>query len=242
MNRNDNIYDLLNEYLDIGEESICLLEEQIDSDTQLEYFECSKNQENTESAEEIFKQKHLIFDQSTSVDHKKKLLVQLASLEDVEAYRTIEKYLQQPNSKLYEWAYLALQESRLLLESKFLEENKVLITTGLGGKGLKLRYFIVLFTSDGSNLTDLHKKIISSELKYNLGRKGAEIEYIDYNEGFASVLAVVPIRIPVQKLFDKVIKECNEFGDFLFKDFIISNVKVLNQEEIRELLSINNII
>ena len=118
----------------------------------------------------------------------------------------------------------------------------MLITTGLGGKGLKLRYFIVMFTSDGSNLTELQKKIISSELKYNLGRKGAEIEYIDYDEGFASILTVVPIRIPVQKMFDKVIKECNEFGDFLFNDFIISNVKVLNQEEIRELLSINNII
>ena len=247
MDRNDNIYDLLNEYLDIGEEGICLLEEQIDSDTQLEYFEYSKNQEKTQSAEEVFQQTPLIFDQATSEDHKKKILVQLASLDDVEAYRTIEKYLRQPNSKLYEWAYLALQESRLLLESKFLEENKVLITTGLGGKGLKLRYFIVLFTSDGSNLTDLQKKIISSELQYTLGRKGAEIEHLHFEDGFASVLTVVPIRVPVQRLFDKVVRELQtvielEFGDFLFNDYIITNVKILNLQEIRELLSINNII
>ena len=241
MNSADNIYDKLNEYLEISEDSINLLEEPIDADTQLEYFECSKNQENNISNDEIISKKDLIFDDSIPNEQKKLLLVQLASISNIEAYRTIEKYLKKPNTKLTKWAYLALLESRLLLESTFLDENKVLITTGLGGKGNKLRYFIVFFTNSGLPITDLQQKIIRSELDYAFSRNEAEIEDLVFEEGFAHILSMVPINMPVQQFFNKILRECNEFGNFLFKDFIISNVKILSIEEIRELLAINNI-
>ena len=241
MEKNGNIYELLTEYLDIRENGINILEEQIDSDLQLEYFEYSRNQENKSSASEIFRDRELIFNNDVSDDLKKNILVQLASINDVEAYRTIEKYLRLPGTLLYDWAYMALQESRLLLESNLLEESKVLITTGLGGKGLKLRYFVVFFTHDGSPFNSLQKKIIKSELSFTLQKKGAEIEDILFEDRFASVLSIVPLNVPVQQLFDKIISECNQYGDFLFKDYIITNHKVLSVEDIKEMLAINNI-
>ncbi len=242
MDKNENIYDLLNNYLQLDNDSIHLLEEQIDSDTQLEYFECSKTnqEETTVSEDEVIQNKDMIFDDSISLDQKKIILVQLASVNNIEAYRTIETYLRKPNIKLFEWAYLALQESKMLLESKFLEENQVLISTGLGGKGNKLRYFIVFLTDDGSPLTTLQQKIISSELSYAFRGQGAEVEDILFEGNYALVLSMVPLNVPVQKLFDKVLRECNEFGNFLFNDYIITNVKILSVEEIEELLAINN--
>ncbi len=242
MEKSDNIYDLLSEYLHVDREGINLLEEQIDSEIQTEYFAYSNHAENVRSIEDIIKDKDLIFDNSISVDHKKSILVQLASINSVEAYRTIEKYLHEPNTMLYHWAYMALQESRLLLESKFLEENKVLITTGLGGKGNKLRYFIVFFTTDGSTITETQQKIIQSELEFACKKNGTEIEDIIFEDGFASILTIIPIHIPVQQLFENVIKECNEFGSFLFNDYIITNVRILSKEEISELLAVNNIL
>ncbi len=242
MERNDSIYDLLNEYLNVGEDGISLLEEQIDSDTQIEYFEYSKNREISRTNEEIIKDKNLIFDTSVSLDHKKGILAQLARVSSVEAYRTIEKYLKHPDNILYNWTYLALQESRLLLESKFMEENKVLVTTGLGGKGNKLRYFIVFFTRDGSTITKIQKKIIISELEFAFYNIGAEFEDIIFEDGFASILSIIPIHIAVKLLFDNIIKECNEFGSFLFNDYIITNVRVLSKDDISELLAVNNII
>jgi hypothetical protein len=241
LERNQNIYDLLNGYLDIREGGINVLEEQINSEIQLEYFEYAKTEGRVKPTEEVFLLKDLIFDKKTSIDHTKDILVQLAAIDDIEAYRTLEKYLLAPHSELYEWAYLALHQNRLLLESKLLEENKVLITTGLGGKGLKLRYFIVFFTNDGSSLSSLQQKIIKSELEYSLSKNEAEVEDLIFEEGFASVLSMVPIRVPVQQLFDKVIKECNQFGDFLFSDYVITNVKVLSIGEVKELLTRNNI-
>jgi hypothetical protein len=238
----DNIYDLVSEYLQVKEGSISILDEKIDNGTQLEYFECSKNNENLLTDDEIISRKDLIFDDAISTDEKKVLLVQLATISKVEAYRTIEKYLQSPNINLYQWAYLALLENRMLLESTLLEENKVLITTGLGSKGNKLRYFIVFFTGDGSYFTSLQQKIILNEMNFAFNRNGAEIEDAVFQEGFASFTTVVPMQVPVQNLFYKIIKECNEFGSFLFNDYIITNHKVLCLEEIRELLALNNII
>ncbi len=242
MGKNGNIYDLINNYFDVGEEGINIIEEQIDSDIQLEYYECSKNRVEKKSHDDIILEKDLIFDDSISIDRKKVLLAQLASVNSVEAYRTIEEYLKRPNIKLFEWAYLALQENRLLLESMFLEESKVLITTGLGGKGNKLRYFIVFFTDDGASFTSLQQEIINKELKFAFKSIGAEIEDIIFEDNFALVLSIVPIHIPVQKLFDSIITECNEFGGFLFKDYIITNLKVLSLDEIREFLALNNIL
>jgi hypothetical protein len=240
--RNENIYDLLNDYLDLGEYSINLVEETIDNDTQIEFHECSKIHEKILTSEEIIGQKDRIFGKELSTDQKKVLLVQLASVGKIEAYRTIERYLKNPDDQLYKWAYLACQANRMLLESSLLEENKVLITTGLGAKGGKLRYFIVFFTEDGSPINIFQQRIIKNELKYALKKYGAEMEKIIFVDGFATILSLVPMKVPVQILFDAIIKECNEFGDFLFSDYIITNIKILTPDEIREFLTAKNIL
>lgn len=208
----------------------------------MEYYECSRNNQLDKEVNdsEVISKKDLIFDETVSLDQKKTMLVQLAAINDIEAYRAIESYLRKPNRKLYDWAYLALQESRMLIESKFLEENQVLISTGLGGEGNKLRYFIVFISADGTPLTELQQKIVRSELEYAFKSKDAVLEDILFERNYALVLSMVPLNIPVQKLFDKVLHECNEFGHFLFHDYIITNVKILSLDEIEELLLLNN--
>jgi hypothetical protein len=241
LEKKGNIYDLLNEYLDIGKDNINILEDRIDSDIQMEYFEYSRIHNDQDLADEIFNNRDLIFSEDVPEEHKKNMLVQLATINNVEAYRTIQKYLRGPGALLYDWACMALQESRLLLESKLLEENKVLITTGLGGKGFKLRYFIVFFTNTGSPFNHLQKKIVKSELNFTLNKNGGEIEDLIFENCFASILAIVPINVPVKQLFNSVIFECNQLGLFLFNDYIITNLKVLCVEEIKEMLAINNV-
>jgi hypothetical protein len=225
----------------MNETSINILEEHINTNSQLEYFKYSRNIKSYKSEEEIIRDKDFLFDQHLSIDEKKRTLRELASLNNVEAYRTIEKYLNYPNIKLYDWACIALQKSRLQIESKLLDESKVLISTGLGGKGHKLRYFIVLFTPNGIPLNKNQQGIIKKELEFFLKQKDAELEDIEIEGSFASILAMIPIKIPPQPLFRKVIEECNIFGTFLFPDFIITNVKALSSKEITELLSVNNI-
>lgn len=241
MGVNDNIYDKLQEYLGMQPNDINVLEENIDSGTQIEYFESSRNFNTYRSEKEIIQNKDTLLDESLSIETKKNVLLELASLNSIEAYRAIENYLHQPEIKLHDWACLALQESKLQLESQLLDENKVLITTGLGGQGFRLRYFIVFFTPKGNPINSIQQNIISKELKYFLGQYNSELEDMEFEDSFASALCLIPLNIPPQPIFHEVIKECNLFGNFLFKDFIITNMKAMDSDDIRELLTVNNI-
>ncbi len=237
----DNIYDKIKEMFGVDDSSLSILEEQIDTEVQTEYYEMSKNYEELESSEEIIKNKDVIFDKNASLDEKKSVLVQLASIDDIEAYRTIEKYIHQPNIKLYEWACLALQESKMVIESNLLDENKVLITTGLGGKGFKLRYFVVLFSEDGSNLTSFQQKTISDELLFSFRNANCELEEIKFEDNLAIILSVIPMQVLVQDLFSDIVDECNLLGNFLNTNYIITNLKTLTTDEIHEILAESNI-
>ncbi len=86
-------------------------------------------------------------------------MVQLAAHDDVEAFRIIERFHKSSEGVLHDWAVLSLQESRMILQSSLLGEQQVFISTGLGGKGQKIRYFIVLMKKDQDTpFNDTQKK------------------------------------------------------------------------------------
>jgi hypothetical protein len=67
----------------------------------------------------------------------------------------------------------------MLLQSKFLDENQVFISTGLGGKGSKLRYFVVLVNSF-DKYDKLQQKLIKTELDFFLKKHDAELEQVRF--------------------------------------------------------------
>lgn len=232
----ENLYDKLLEIFGDIPCNLSILEEEIDLDLQMEYFEFSKDHKDDLTAEEIIQKKDEIFVPDTPQEDKKNLLVKLASLQDVEAYRTIEKYLENPENDLREWATLAFQESRMLLESKLLDENQVFISTGLGGKGSKLRYFTVIIARPDEFINPLRKRIVESELSYLSRKQNVEIEELQFTDIFITVKAIIPISIPIKSFFKDVIYECNQYGNFLQGNFIVTNVKCLTNEEIYEFI------
>ncbi|HEC41194.1 MAG TPA: hypothetical protein ENI20_00005, partial [Bacteroides sp.] len=145
----ENIYDKIQEIFGESPGTLSILEEKVDIDLQMEYFELSKSVKRNINEKVVFEEKQEIYNPLWTKKQKKKLLAQLASLESVQAYRFIEAYLKNCNEEIRNWAILALQESRMLLESKLLDENQVFISTGLGGRDSKLRYFVVLICKDG---------------------------------------------------------------------------------------------
>ena len=199
----------------------------------MEYYRYAKKVSNESKPEDVVKIKDAIFREDLPFEDHKNLLVRLAAVDDIEAYRILEKYVKEPHPGLRDWAYLALQENRMLIESKILDENQILISTGLGGKGLKLRYFAALISSDKSPFTALQQKIIHKEVKFLLERSGGELEDISFDKEICSLISIIPLKIPVQTLFNKAIKECNVLGDFIQQDHVINNVKILTSREIR---------
>ena len=232
----ENIYDKIQEIFGEVPGTFSILEEKIDIDLQMEYFEFSRSIKKDLDEEMVMERREQIFDFSQDAGDRKSLFAMLASLEEVLAYRTIEKYLKEGNQELRNWAILALQESRMLLESKLLEENQVFISTGLGGKGSKLRYFIVLIGKEKHDFSDLRKKIIKNEFDDILTKCDAEIEKIDFLGQFATLVVMVPLKVALKDVFRSAIVECNQYGDFMKSNFIITNVKELNLAEIKDFL------
>jgi hypothetical protein len=128
----------------------------------------------------------------------------------------------------------------MLIQSSLLDEQQVFISTGLGGKGQKLRYYVV-FINKNQNivLTKIQQKLLKDELIYELNQNQGEFESMDFFEGFSTVLVMLPLQSDLKKLFRTIIEECNQYGDFLDDDMIVTNVKVMSRNEILEMLKQN---
>lgn len=240
MNDNENLYDKIKELIGKDPGRFNILEDTIDIDLQVEYFEFSKRIATEFDSKWALDQIDLLQDIEFPLDCKKQLLARLATIEDVVAYRAIESYAKNPEKKLHKWSLLALQESKMHLESYILEESQVFISTGLGGKRNKLRYFVVLIARSRKNLTPFQLKIIKEEFPFVMKKYDAEIEEFDSDNYLASFVLLLPIQHSVKQVFSEGIAECNQYGDFLRENCIVTNVKKLSFQEISDFIEQKN--
>ena len=112
----EDLFDKIQEMLGKLPEKLNILQEQIDINLQMEYFKAAqKNRE--KPVKNIIGKKDLLFTGELTKAEKKWLLLQLASIDNVEAFRTIERFVKEGDPELREWAVLAFQESRMIIES-----------------------------------------------------------------------------------------------------------------------------
>lgn len=240
MEEHENLYEKIQEILGGTRGNLKVLEQQIDMDLQVEYFDASVKMREEYSDEWAMEHAKYLYEPGYSAEVKREILARLASIEKVEAYRYIESYLDLVDDILRDWTILALNESRLLLESRLLDESQVFISTGLGGKEEKLRYFVVLLSRSSQDFDSSNKKVISNEFDYILKEKGAEVEEIQFSEHLATILLLIPMHLSLKEVIQEAVDECNKYGDFLNADFIVTNVKTLSFEEIKDLLKNKN--
>ncbi len=236
----ENLYDKIKEIFGVIPGNFNILEDTIDVDLQMEYFEYSKKIASEFDERWALEQATVLEDPKSPRGRKKQVLARLATVSKVTAYRTIESYLENPDPELKDWSTLALQESRMNLESVLLEENQIFISTGLGGKDKKLRYFVVLIARNREVLNDIQLRIINSEFPETLKKYDAETEEFSSSGYLATFLLLLPIQYPVKKVFAEGINECNQYGDFLREDCIVTNVKKLSFPEIEDFIERKN--
>ncbi|MDR1667720.1 MAG: hypothetical protein LBS03_08540 [Bacteroidales bacterium] len=237
---NDNVYRKIQDFFGSMEDNFSVMEEPMDVTVQMQYFEACGRIRGKQKDEEILSKKDDLMSAGLPVKEKRTLLMQMAGIPNPEIFRAIEAYAKQPDEELKEWVQLALQENKLLLESHLLDRRQVFISTGLGGKGHKLRYFIVLINSMGGNLQPFQQEIVLKEIKYALNRHNSELEKIHFTNNYTTMRVVVPISSDLTQIFHEAIDECNQFGDFLSPDFIVTNMKELDEQEINKALASRN--
>ena len=236
MEEYENLYEKIQEMLGKNPGSLKIMEEQIDMDLQVEYFECSKRLREEKEESWALDLSQYLNEPGYSPEVKKEILARLATIEKVECYRIIESFVKEGEESLQKWALLSLNESRLQLESKIMDENQVFISTGLGGRDQKLRYFVVLMTRTRSELTPTHQMVIKNEFEYILRKFDAEVEQVNFSGYLSTITLLLPMNYSLRTVFNEAIQECNRYGDFLNDDFIVTNVKTLSFQEIKEFL------
>lgn len=217
-----------------------ILDRQVPVEVQMEYFKYSetvRKHEATELNDNVCDHlEKLLLKEETPVDEKQLLLSRLAISRQVRAYRILEAYAANPAPELAEWSYMALMESRISLESELSEEKQIYISTGLGGRDDKLRFYLLLLTSHGQPFEAYQKQVLEREAAYALPKAGCEIELFRLGEQYAEMLCLIPVYVDIKALIDGLLAECNQYGSFLSDIYTITNMKELSQQEIDEIV------
>ena len=88
-----------------------------------------------------------------------------------------------------DWTTLALQESKMLLESSLLDTKQLYISTGLGGKGESLRFFAAIINKTGTPFDSAQREIIEKEFDFQFRQQNGEIEEIEFNDKYAQIMS-----------------------------------------------------
>ena len=221
-----------------------ILEQRVPVELQMEYFKYSEQVRKERAKPDLNDMDYTAFRESLSnpestTDYKKYILSMLATSREVKAYRMLEDYVQHPDEDVSNWAYMALMESRISLESELSDEKQIYISTGLGGKGEKLRFYVLMLSRDRKPFLGYQRKVIEREFAYFLPKADCEIERLTIGEQYVELVFLIPVRADIKLTLDKVINECNQYGDFLSDIFTITNVKELTEQEVTDIINKN---
>lgn len=219
-----------------------ILEQRVPVNVQMEYFKYSEEMRKQKSSDPVTDEEidvifNLLEISDAPEEEKKQLLTTLAISKSVKAYRLLEEYVEHPDDRVADWAYMALMESRISLESEFSNEKQIYISTGLGGKDERLRFFALFVSKDKLPFQEYQSHVIEREFPYLLSHENCEIERLAIKVNYVEMVFLIPVRADIKRILDKVINECNQYGDFLSEMFTITNVKELSESEVADIIS-----
>lgn len=215
------------------------MDQSISVEMQLRYFRFSElmkkknNPPRPLSDEMCFDLYALLYNPNQTEHEKKYELLMLATSKNAKAFRLLKDFVENdPDIGLREWAGLALMDCQLSLESELSGEQQIYISTGLGGKGEKFRFSVLLTIAETHTaFEDYQKHIIEQEAKDVFEQYDCELESMKITDCYVLLRLLIPLRAAdITKLIDKIIAECNQYGNFMSVKYTISNVNELTDE------------
>ena len=215
-----------------------IMENRVPVAQQLEYFEFTRRfqKKKRKISDNDFIQYKEKLENDTPRDEKKKILALLALSTEIRAYRLLEQYVQEAKDDLVNWATMALMESRMWIESELTEKKQVYISTGLGGKGGKLRFYALILAINGVPFEDYQRKVIKTEFECVLAKNDCEMERLTIKNNYIELVFLMPLKVDLRKILETLVLECNVYGNFLSLKFQATNVKEFNQNEVNQIL------
>ena len=234
---NSNLFNIFKELSNLasGDSSFNVIDEPIDIDLQMAYFKRSKKIRSAHTA--VLEEVEDLTAPELDDEQLRDRMILLASIDDPRAFRILEEYSKNKSNRLHQWALMALQESKMLIEGNLLNERQVFVSTGLGGRGKMLRYFVALVGNNVDEFAPYQQHVIQSEFETALKNNRSIIENVEFQGKYAALTVLIPLDVPCHQTLLDAVEECNLYGNFLKTDFLITNVKTLTFEEIDEFVT-----
>ena len=182
--------------------------------------------------EEALKLANKLWSNDTKPGELKKILVYLAFRSNVQAFRILEKYRENPHPATAEMARFCYQISKIILEGQLRDKPLGLLSTGLGGKNKKLRYFFVIFPAGDTPFTKNQLKIIDTEWKATCSKYELETEKRSKSTEYLAFTVLSPYQHEFIRIVEEFVEECNIYGNFILPKMVITNVKIMKKREI----------
>jgi hypothetical protein len=240
MKNNDDIFREFQESLENMKGHFHVLESSVPVERQMEYFHYSedvKKQSEGRSIEGEISELHSL---ESSINDKKFAMTYLAVSGDVKAFRELEAYSKTAEPELNDWIQMSLLQAKIILESEFSDEKQVFISTGLGGHERKLRFFSFFKSNELKPFSPYQIQLIKKEIPFHIKKYGGQVEELEVFDNYFTVLYLIDLSVNIKNMMEEALNECNQYGDFISRSFIITNVKKYTEEEIRNELERKN--
>ncbi|MDR1763427.1 MAG: hypothetical protein LBR64_05685 [Dysgonamonadaceae bacterium] len=216
-----------------------IVETSVPIDKQMEYFNYSEKLRNNDEPRDVQELISILEDPAATMQQLRYALSSLAISGNVEGFRAIEKFNE--THKDY-WTSMALMQARMMLETELTDERQVFISTGLGGKDDKFRFFVLCKSEGLKSFSEFQRGVIENEFPYFIEKRHCVLERLSVSEKFFTILLLANLEVNIKDLIDEAIVECNQYGDFVSDSYMVTNVKVFSDEEIENELKKNQLI
>ncbi len=170
------------------------------------------------------------------IDLFKDALVKAAFIGSVEGFRKLENLQKQTKeTERYDWARLAALYARMIMEQDLLDDPVSFIVSGLGGEDTRIRYCFVLHSDQ--LLTESLARLVASEYE----ELAPHYDMIWENSLYFTPRYIrFTLLVPFNKSPNGLIEEGIEKLTFLNADYMESNMKIPEEEDVDNWLNKKN--
>ena len=215
-----------------------IVENGISFELQKEYIDISGNISiDGHNKDEIDKEIEELVDSKTEIQRIKEIIVILGNIGTIKTFRVLEEFHEHTNNELKAFTLLAIQENIMFLENEIGDESTGIISSGLGGKGDKLRYYFVVISQTVKSFTEQQKRLIEIEYETICKKHNTVIEKIDFKFDYAELTILMPLDVALDTIVTGGIKSCNEFGNFIVEFYYATNMEIPTIEELQKIIN-----
>lgn len=79
-------------------------------------------------------------------------------------------------------------------------------------------------------------ELVTKEIDFVFDKVNGTLEKLDVQEDMFMITGLLHLSLNIKDTITDIVQECNQMGNFLMDSFIVTNVKKLEIEEIREMV------